>query len=336
MFKLWSESNPEVLNHLKPDLWLRSWDELSAEEKKKIWKYIEEWFFYIDDKEYNRSTERHEYEFPSKGVYFDKHTFSLFIQASIHKLNETYKHKTYWAYYIKWKDSYSACLDFIEIFNNWKQDVVLELLSIYALVFINWSKDKFKLHKKEEENQSDYESRLISQQYYYFDKFVSRINDVFVDFWLKWELTRVWFWPRQSEEITLRIYEPTLKILSDKKFFDVNRDLWDAFTDYQKKDYSWCITKTISAIQAFLQVSVRWEIGKGDIAELINEAIKNKLIPDDIFTKTIFDNIKSVVMRERQITGDSHPKIEYANEQNARLILNISMVFIQHFIQLQK
>ena len=74
---------------------MRSWDELSAEEKKKIWKYIEEWFFYIDDKEYNRSTERHEYEFPNKGVYFDKHTFSLFIQAAIHKLNETYKHKTY-------------------------------------------------------------------------------------------------------------------------------------------------------------------------------------------------------------------------------------------------
>lgn len=41
-------------------------------------------------------------------------------------------------------------------------------------------------------------------------------------------------------------------------------------------------------------------------------------------------------MRERQEKGDPHPKLEYANEQNARLILNLSMVFIQHFMQLQK
>lgn len=337
MFKLWSESNPDVLVNLKPDLWMRGWNDLTSEEKKKMWKYIEDWFFFIDDTTYNHRTERHEYSFPTKDIYLSGEVFSLFIRDSILRLNESYKHKTYWARYLRSPKSYEACEDFYDIFLHQDENVVLELLSFYADSFIKWSiKERKYLQRDKDENDDEYHDRFNRYQYSFFDKFSSRINEVFTDFWVKWQLTRIWFWPRQSEEIIQKVYEPVLKFLSDKKFEVTNRELGDAFNDYQKWDYSWSVTKTISAIQAFLQISVRWEIGKGDIAELINDAISANLIPTDIFTETIFKNLKSIIMRERQETADAHPKLEYANEQNARLILNLSMVFIQHFMQLQK
>jgi len=37
MFKLWSEKNKNAKDLLKPDLGLRSWNDLSEEEKDKIW-----------------------------------------------------------------------------------------------------------------------------------------------------------------------------------------------------------------------------------------------------------------------------------------------------------
>jgi hypothetical protein len=35
-------------------------------------------------------------------------------------------------------------------------------------------------------------------------------------------------------------------------------------------------------------------------------------------------------MGERQETGDPHPKKEYATERNAKLVLNLAMIFLQH------
>jgi len=84
---------------------------------------------------------------------------------------------------------------------------------------------------------------------------------------------------------------------------------------------------------SLLQISVNGEIGKGDISQLIPKAQKEGLIPNDSFTKKIFENIESILMRERQKTSNAHPKKEYANEKNARLILNLVMIFLQHCIQ---
>ena len=38
-------------------------------------------------------------------------------------------------------------------------------------------------------------------------------------------------------------------------------------------------------------------------------------------------------MSERQLKGTPHPSKEYATEKNARLLLNLVMVFLQHCIQ---
>lgn len=337
MFKLWSQSSKDIEIFLSPDLWIRTWNDLSADEKQRIWRFLGDYLFDKEHTEYDHRSNTQEYIFPIVDDYLNKDISQALIELSIERVNEMYKHKSYWERYLQHKSLHNAALDFYNIFNYQDGNLVLELLSIYSNIFITWNKNtRNYLAQYENEEDEIYTRRFVEYQYYYFDKFTDRLNEVFKDFGLNVILSRQWFIPRQWEEITTEIYKPTLGFLCNSKFIEVNRDLWDAFSDYHTKDYSWCVTKVISAIQAFLQISVRWEIWKGDIAELINEAIKTNLIPDDIFTKTIFDNIKSVIMRERQETADSHPKKEYANEQNARLIMNLSMVFIQHFLQLKK
>ena len=313
MFKLWSETSTLIEKELKPDLWIKNWSIISNEEKKKIWKYLEDFFFNYETLILNIKN-RHQFPlhndvFSNKYIY--PHLLKNNIENTINYLNEKCKQKSYADKYLENWDSLSACLDFYNIFQNNDENIVLELLSIYS---------KF----------------IIDLENNYFIKFSKRLNEVFNDFWLNIILTEQWFIPKQWEKIIEEIFKPTLDFLSDKKFKEVNRDLWDAFDDYHKKDYSWSITKTISAIQAFLQINVNGEIWKGDISKLIPEAISKKIIPEDIFTKTIFDNLESIIQRERKETWDSHPKKEYANEQNARLILNLAMVFIQHFIQIKK
>jgi hypothetical protein len=53
-------------------------------------------------------------------------------------------------------------------------------------------------------------------------------------------------------------------------------------------------------------------------------------IPSDQFTKEIFKTIESFLARERQETGDAHPRKEFSNEKNTLLVLNTAMVFFQH------
>jgi len=49
-FKLWSELNPKAKKELKPDFGFRNWDSLCKDEKYKIWKYLDIYFFDKDIK----------------------------------------------------------------------------------------------------------------------------------------------------------------------------------------------------------------------------------------------------------------------------------------------
>jgi hypothetical protein len=112
--------------------------------------------------------------------------------------------------------------------------------------------------------------------------------------------------------------------------------LRDAFAEYQQRTengYSSCITHAVAALQGFLQILVSGKTGQGEIGDLIKTASKNNIIPNDEFSMRAFKDIESHLMKERQLTGDPHPKKEYANEKSARLVLNLLMVFMQHCIQ---
>jgi len=316
MFKFFSETNREAERFLKPDLGLRSWNDLSTDEKDKIWHHLKQYFF-VDIQKVERYERREPYLYEIRRSYADRVGYmeyrrnAIVIVKSIVYLNEKYKAKSFAENYLKKPDLDAACCDFYHIFMNQEEFVVIELLSFYA---------KF----------------LLSQGCKFFDGFRERLNDVFLQFGIKYHLTRDGFIPRQEEKIIEEIYEPVLSCLRDPKWKEVSKILSDAFDEYRKntpQGYSNCVTNTVSAIQAFLQIIVNEKTGKGEISKLIPEAQKRKLIPDDFFTKKIFVNLESILARERSDNGTAHPKKEYANEKNARTMLNLAMIFFQHCIQ---
>lgn len=297
-FISWSKIKPEALKTLRPDLGLRSWNDISTENKDLIWKFFRNKTFF--------------------GEYGETH-------EAIFKLNENFKvlspgknllahggpHHTRIVGSLTLLDccKREAAEDFRRIVYGESEEVVYETVSYYA-------------------------ESLDSEMYEWFKE---TFNDIASQFGLNAFLNKQGFVLRQEKKITKEIYEPTLNLLAgDEKWNQANRELGDAFSDYLKKTgsgYSSCITHAISALQAFLQILVVGKTGKGEIAELIKKGQTSKVIPDDPFSRTIFKNIVSVLMQERQQKGDPHPKKEYADEKSARLTLNLVMVFIQHCLQ---
>lgn len=318
---MWSTNNPDALEKICPDLGMRDWDELDQEEKQKIWSH----FF-------------------NKG-WFNK---SNHVFYTIQALNEIYKRKSYGQrlldhggphFEVKYdgqKYFKPCCLDntlsdFEEIFMEEYQDVVYELLSLYVFQCIDISSIQ-NINEADEENRKN---EIINRAHEKADQFSNDFNDIFEQFGLNVILTRNGIVFRQDDKITKEIYVPVLSYLSGKKFIPVNRDLSDAFKKFQEKTpqgYSSCITHAISALQGFLQILVHNKIGSGDIDQLIAIAQKKSIIPSDPFTTKIFKDIQSILMQKRQSSGDPHPKKEYANEQSAKLLLNLVMIFMQHCI----
>lgn len=333
-FKLWSQIQPSSVNELKPDFGIRSWDDLTDEDKHIIWKYLE-WFFFDKNKKTEGDGWGHAenyYEF--FGEYSDdKKEKQDRIVYSIAGLNLAYKAKNYAPNFLEKIDLNTACTDFANIFMKQQGNVVFELLSMYCRVLLS-ERSKKSPYRNEKESDEDFEARTKVWRYEEFDNFAEKLNEVFTDFGINVVLTRQGFIPRQEDKITEEVFVPTLRALSDKKWAKVNEHLADAFKKYREGDYSTSITNTISAIQAFLQILVNGKIGSGEISKLIPQAAKQSLIPNDTFSQLMFKNLESVFAKDRQMKGMAHPRIDKPSESNARLILNLAMVFIQHSLQL--
>ncbi len=309
-FKFWSDSNPEAVETLHPDLGLRDWDDLTYTEKEKIWFYLEK--------------------------YFTKNNSAKRITKAIYMLNERHKYRAYGKNFLREKSEDNAMRDFQDILVNEDEDknkhVVLELISCFSHAILLERSDQ-EIYQEEDETDEQYEERLRKWRYEDFDDFASRLNNVFSHFGVNVVLTRQGFIPKQDEKIVKEIYEPVLKVLSIERWKPVNRDLQDAFKDFQSKTesgYSSCVTHAVSAIEAFLQILIYGKTGKGTLGTLIPEAQSKGLIPKDTFTEQIFKNMEAIFARERKETGDAHPKEEYANEKNSLMVLNLTMVFLQH------
>lgn len=335
VFKLWSELNRRAREELKPNLGLRSWNFLTEDEKYKIWKHLE--FYFFDSK--LKKDWNNEYR-NDHGLYFqffgsNKEEKIKRIYLPCIALNKKYKVKSYAKNFLEDTSVYSACEDFNEIFMNQAENVVIELISLYCRALI-LEREEETIYRKEEESNKQYQQRLEEWRWQEFDEFSKELNDVFVDFGINIHLTRQGFVPRQDEKIIKEIYEPVLGCLSHSKWKEVNVLLSDSFSEYRKntpQGYSNCVTNVISAIQAFLQIIVNSKTGKGEISKLILEAQSKKMIPTGCFVDKIFKNIESILAQERQETGIAHPKKEYATEKNARLILNLAMIFFQYCIK---
>lgn len=308
VFKFWSATQTEALKELHPTLGHRSWNELTTQEKDNVWHYL-------------------------KNYFSDENLRTFF---AIYCLNENHKYRSYGKHFLHDQTEQSARMDFEHIFRNESQNVLLELFSCFCRAILVERADKA-VYKSSNETDEEFGTRSNEYRHEDFDKFAERLNDVFEHYGVNVLLTRQGFIPRQDDKITKEIYIPVLQLLSTENWAPVNRDLRDAFKTYQEKTdqgYSNSITHAVAALQAFLQIIVGGKAGSSEgIASLIKKAQEKDAIPTDKFSSEIFKNLDAVLMRERGKTGDAHPKQEYANEKNTRLVLNLVMVFIQHCIQ---
>lgn len=306
LFKYWSSLNSEALKELHPDLGLRDWNDLLLDEKGKIWSHLEKFF-----------------------------TDSASLQRKYHAIelmNEKHKYRSYGISFLCEKSSENATTDFKNILIFYNKNVVLELLSCFSVAILMERIDESIL-RDDQETDDAYDIRLTKWRFREFDEFADRLNNVFEHFGINIVLTRMGFIPRQEDKIIKKIYKPVLQVLSHSQWQPVNRELKDAFGEFRrktKKGYSSCITHLVSSIEAFLQICVYGKTGTGTLNSLIKKAYNKKLIPNDEFTNQIFKNIESILMQERSKKGDSHPKEEYATEENALLIMNLTMIFLQH------
>lgn len=329
-FKLWSELNIDAAKDLRPNLGLRGWADLNRDDKHKVWKHLEYHFF---DKDLTSEYGKKSHIF--YGEFQEQEHVRRRIEMSILALNKFNKAKSYAENYLEEPCINSACFDFHRIFMEGGESVVMELLSLYIKVLIVEEGDG-PIYKSENETKEQYEERYQAWKWYKFDQFSKDINEVFSDFGLNVYLTRGGLIPRQEDKIMSEIYEPVLKLLSDTKWKKVNEILSDSFNEYRKNTpdgYSNCVTNAVASVEAFLQVALGYKIGSEKLSVLVTKAMTAGVISKDFFAETIFKNIESVFAKERQETGTAHPKKEYATEKNARMILNLAMIFIQHCIQ---
>jgi hypothetical protein len=329
---LWSETNPSAREVLSP-LNTVQWDELSEQDKKRIWKYIQHHLFdprHGSDNQYSFDGTICNYKF--YGQFSSDKTHSLRnVTYSIDVLNDRHKRNSYASNYLNNSTFDNACSDFYSIFISSPKDVVFELLAIYSSVMVE--RDQEQIRKKQDEKDADYQARKEAEMWRRFDKFSTELNEVLQQFGINYQLTRTGIIPADEPKVIETIYEPTLKKLSAQKWAPVNRDLRDAFDALNKdKDGSGALTHALAALQGFLQVLVHDKTGKGDTSSLIKMATKSRKIPDDDFSKQIIQNLNSFWAKERQDKGDPHPKNVYATKQQAKLVISLVMVFVDHVL----
>ncbi|MFW5703759.1 MAG: hypothetical protein ACOCXQ_02905 [Patescibacteria group bacterium] len=318
-FKLWSQRSSEAKETLQPDLGMRTWDDLSSQEKENIWKYMREFFFDENQKSsYAPGGFRTKFfKFLDTGI--SKEVLHRRIIFAIYNMNKQYKAPNYTPNFLDAKGLQSACYDFIEIFMQQRGDVVLELLSFYCKAVISEKKPQdypFEQGDTSDEDYSKAKDLWLNKDFYIF---ADHLNDLLLQYGINVYLSKSGFLPRQDERIIDEIYVPVLQALSHTQWNAVNGLLADAFSEYQKNNkqgYSNCVTNTIAAIEAFLQIKIHGRIGKGTLGNLVKEAQKKEIIPKDVFSNSIFKNITSILAQERMATGIAHPKEEYANEKN--------------------
>jgi hypothetical protein len=309
--KLWSETNPSALKVLKPDFGLRSWNDLSTKEKERIFRYLHTYAVFDHPREIVQTIAflTHKYLGGGYGEALLNHFGPHFDEFNIAKscCNEP------------------ATNDFIKIVMKEDENVVFETFSIYSHTLIYIARDSSKRNSIIHDEVSE--------------DFNKAINYCFEQFGIGYRLTREGFIPIQESKIIEEVYTPVLCALGDNKWKSVSREFSQAFEEYRKKTkegFSSSLTHTINALQGYLQILIEGKTGGNQISKLIPIGINNGLLPNDEFSKKTFDLIESTEARLRKEKGDAHPKDEFASEHDARLALDLSMVFIRHSISYRK
>lgn len=323
-FKLWSQTSKEIHVDVSPEIPWRNFDEIGPAERRDILMHFNKQGYFWGYKTIStRSYSGHTRKSISER--------ERCIAYAINSLNELYKKECYARNTLEKYTIQNAYEDFTMIFTNKKQNVVYELISLYCDGLIETSSSPRPI-RMERETEDDYEKRLVNAKHVEFDEFKDVFNDIFASYRINVHLTRNGLVPAQDPEIINTVYEPVISALSHPKWHKVNHELKDALAAYAKNkpdSYSESMTHAYSAVQAFLQELTN---SKKGIKDASLDAASQGLIPADPFSKETFTQIMKTFARLRMKHGDAHPKEEYANEQTAKLMLNLSFIYIQHCI----
>lgn len=319
---LFGSGNPEIEESIQPALGLRGWSNLSTEEKEIARQQMENdgWIAeYSSEILHTIDHLNHKYLriLPGKHLHgiAPKHDYHRGIGSG----NEYERMK-------------AALNDFQHILVQEKSEsVVYYMLSYFAGLYIDstyyqWAKQA-KTAKERSVN--------LLKAFEKFDRLANCLNHIFEQFSVNVTLTRGSLVPRQDDKITEQIYLPTLQILADPKWQNVNRDLADMFAAYRDKNYPETITAAHRAVQRFLQILVGEEgkNAKGEVGKLFSKAKVDGLIPVNRFTEPIISVIQGFIVSERSTKSTAKPTVSDAGPDDALLVMNVVMVLLQHCLQ---
>lgn len=303
MFKLWSENNQENKKKISPLLPYREWDSLTLTEKQTILSHLNHkgWMKEHDEDirhctAYLTSAYKKQNPCPN--------TLRILASESISQYHQSYER-------IDFENRLQAAAfkDFMNIMETGQQDLVYEMLSFYA--------------KRQTKSYDDKR----------FERFCNCFNDIFGQFSINIMLTNSGLIPRQENAIIEDIYKPLFQFLSSPYWKPVNKEIEDGLRAFNKHKFDHCIEHVSNAIQAFLQIRVYGKVGKGKISSLMPEARKRNLLPDNELTNQYVGIIADYIGKERASKSGAHPKIDEANESDAKLLLNIAIVVLQYWFQ---
>lgn len=315
-FTVYGEGDPVVHDAIQPTLDLRSWNDLLNHERATALQEIINSGWVGNQREILATVDYLNYTYlrlcPGKNLHKTPRRGDRYGDADFDRRE-------------------AAVKDFYRIFLEESEPLVLRMLSKYAKLLI----DRRDLKLAKETTEPEERAKYVEEAFQQFDRFANCLNHIFEQFAVNHLVTRSGFVPRQDETIERELYRPTLEALSDPKWTTVNETLALMFEDYREQRYAEVITKAHSAVHGFLQVLVG-EPGrnaKGEVGKLMKEGRRSGLIPTNLFTEPFLTNIQSFITSERATNSTAKPSLSEASSADALLMMNMTLLFLQHCMQ---
>ncbi|MFA5917580.1 MAG: hypothetical protein WC850_05105 [Candidatus Gracilibacteria bacterium] len=310
VFKIYGEGNSEIENKIRGDLSLKSWINLSEKDKQNIILNLEKkgWIDQYSD------------ILVKIGNYFNEKYMSIY---PFRKLNSIIPEIDYSR--PNFKNEYNmksaAYNDFKYILLFAQEDLVYKVISMFANELNERHLFRLLTDKSTTED--------INKAFEKFDRFCNWFNHISEQYSLNLILTREGFIPKQEEVIINNIYIPTISLLQNPKWLKVDKLLIKVFEDFQNKSYSSVISGSHNVLQKFLQIFLgeKEENGKGAFGKYFSEFKKNEKLNNQ-FTNGILTTTQSFLSSERAEKSDAKPGKKEPTLQDALLVMNTSLVFI--------
>ncbi len=311
IFKIYWEWNPEIEAKIKWNLSIKHWDGLEERHKKNIILYLEKkkWIDEYSDILVNIWN------------YFNEKLMSVYPFRSLNKIIPEKDYSSAYRYKNDYEMKKAAYNDFKEVLLNAKEEIVYMVISKFAEKQIDFSiYSRLTIDSTDEDIYKAFEK---------FDRFCNCFNHISEQYWLDVILTRDWLIPKQDEIIINNVYIPTISLLQNPKWDEVDKLLLKVFEDFQNKKYSLVISWSHNTLQKFLQVFLweKEENWKWAFWKYFSEFKKNEKLNNQ-YTSWIIAFTQSFLSSERAGKSEAKPTKNIPTFKDALLVMNSVMIFI--------